>query len=172
VYPKGAYVLHMLRMLMREDKTGDQDFMAMMRDYVATYQDRNPSSEDFKAVVEKHMKPVLDLEGNQRIDWFYRDWIYGTDLPKYRLDYSLKAGDGGKVTFTGKIAQSGVSSDFRMRVPIYFDFDGKWVKVGTVGLAGNATSPEMAINLPKRPKRVSLNANHDVLAAEVVVKEN
>jgi len=172
VYPKGAYVLHMLRMLMREDKNGDQDFMAMMRDYVATYLNQNPSSEDFKAVVEKHMKPVLDLEGNQRMDWFYRDWIYGADLPKYRLDYSFKPGDGGKVTFTGKIAQSGVSSDFRMRVPIYFDFDGRWVKAGTVGLAGNATSPDMVINLPKRPKRVSLNANHDVLSAEVVVKEN
>ncbi len=172
VYPKGAYILNMLRMLMREDKTGDQDFFAMMRDFVTTYTNRDPSSEDFKAVVEKHMKPALDLEGNHRMDWFYRDWIYGTDLPKYRLDYSLKPGDGGKVTFTGKIAQSGVSSDFRMRVPIYFDFDGRWIKVGTVGLAGNSTTEELVIALPKKPKRASLNANHDVLAAEVVVKQN
>jgi hypothetical protein len=27
------------------------------------------------------------------------------------------------------------------------------------------------MDLPKRPKRVLLNANHDVLAAETVVKE-
>jgi hypothetical protein len=172
VYPKGAYILQMLRMLMRDDKTGDQDFMAMMQDYVATYQNRNASSEDFKSVVEKHMKPALDLEGNRRMDWFYRDWIYGAELPKYRLDYSFKPGDGGKVTFQGKVTQSGVSPDFRMRVPIYFDFDGRWVRAGTVGLAGNMTTPEIAVGLPKRPKRVSLNANHDVLAAEMVMKEN
>lgn len=172
VYPKGAYILNMLRMLMREDKTGDQDFFVMMRDFVSTYTNRNPSSEDFKAVVEKHMKPALDLEGNHKIDWFYRDWIYGSDLPKYRLDYSLKPGDGGKVMFTGKIAQSGVSGDFRMRVPIYFDFDGRWVKAGTVGLAGNSTTEELVIALPKKPRRASLNANHDVLAADVVVKQN
>jgi aminopeptidase N len=172
VYPKGAYILQMLRMLMRDDKTGDQDFMAMMQDYIASFENRNHSSEDFKSVVEKHMKPALDLEGNRRVDWFFRDWVYGAELPKYRLDYSFKPGDSGKVTFQGKIAQSGVSPDFRMRVPIYFDFDGRWIRAGTVGLAGNATTPEIAIALPKRPKRVSLNANHDVLAADVVTKEN
>jgi len=171
VYPKGAYTLQMLRMLMRDDKTGDQDFIAMMQDYVSTNLNRNASSEDFKSVVEKHMRPALDLEGNKRIDWFYRDWVYGSELPKYQLDYSFKPGDGGKVTFQGKITQSNVSPDFRMRVPIYFDFDGRWIKVGTIGLLGNTTTSDITIGLPKKPKRVSINANQDVLAADVIVKE-
>jgi hypothetical protein len=171
VYPKGAYILNMIRLMMRDDKTGDQDFLAMMRDYVKTYLNRNPSSEDFRTIVEKHMKPVLDVEGNHSFDWFYRDWVYGTDLPKYRLEYSIKPGEGGKATFTGKITQSEVSPGFAMRVPIYFDFDGRVVRAGYATLKGNMTSGELKINLPKKPKRVLLNANHDVLAAESAVKE-
>jgi hypothetical protein len=171
VYPKGAYILQMIRALMHEDKTGDQDFFEMMQDYVKTFLGRNPSSEDFLAVVEKHMKPVLDPEGNHSFAWFYRDWVYGTDLPKYRLEYSLKPADGGKFLFTGKLTQSGVSPEFVMRVPIYFDFDGKIVRAGYVTLKGASTSGEVKLNLPKKPKRVVLNGFHDVLAAEAVVKE-
>jgi hypothetical protein len=174
VYPKGAYILQMLRMLMRDEKTGDQDFFAMMQDYVKTYLGSNPSSEDFRAMVEKHMKPLLDPEGNHSFAWFYRDWVYGTDLPKYRLEYSVKPASGdsaGKFVFTGKLTQSGVSPEFVMRVPIYFDFDGKMLKAGFVTMKGSSTSSEVKINLPKKPKRVMMNANHDVLAAEAVVKE-
>jgi hypothetical protein len=171
VYPKGAYILQMIRGLMHDDKTGDQDFFAMMQDYVKTYLNRNPSSEDFRAMVEKHMKPILDPEGNHSFVWFYRDWIYGTDLPKYRLEYSVKSADGGKFLFTGKLTQSGVSPEFVMRVPVYFDFDGKMIRAGYVTLKGASTSGEVKINLPKKPKRVVLNAFHDVLAAEAVVKE-
>lgn len=172
VYPKGAYILQMIRMLMRDDKTGDQDFIAMMKDYVKTHLYRNATSESFLAVVAKHMKPAMDLDGSHNMDWFKREWIYGTDLPKYHLDYSLKpAPVDGKVRMTLKLTESDVSPDFVMRVPIYLDFDGRVVRVGTVAMHGNMTTPEIPIDLPKRPKRVIIGANHDVLAAETVVKE-
>jgi hypothetical protein len=58
-----------------------------------------------------------------------------------------------------------------MGVPIYFDFDGHPARAGAVALLGNMTSSEVKIRLPKKPKHVLLNANHDVLAAETVVKE-
>jgi hypothetical protein len=73
--------------------------------------------------------------------------------------------------FTAKVTQSGVSSGFVMGVPIYFDFDGNLLRAGSVALLGNMTSNEVKLRLPKKPKRVLLNANHDVLAAETVVKE-
>jgi aminopeptidase N len=170
VYPKGAYILQMLRMLMREDKTGDDDFLAMMQDYVKTHLNRNATSETFKAVVEKHMKPVLDMEGNHRIDWFYRDWVYSSEMPKYRLEYSI-AMDGGKAHFTGRLTQSDVSANFLMRVPIYFEIDGHMLRAGFVSMRGNTTSNELKIALPKKPKRVVLNAFHDILASDITVKE-
>jgi Peptidase family M1 domain len=165
VYPKGAYILQMIRMMM-----GDQDFSDMMRDYVKTHLYQNATSESFLTVVAKHMKPTMDLDGTHTMDWFKKEWIYGTDLPKYRMEYSLKTTDG-KVRLSAKITESDVSPDFMMRVPIYLDFDGKLVRAGSSLLRGNMTTAEILMDLPKKPKRVLLCANHDVLAAEMVVKE-
>ena len=170
VYPKGAYILNMIRRMMFDDKSRDDDFFAMMQDYVKTYSGCNPSTEDFRAMVEKHMKPILDAMGNHTFDWFFRDWVYGNDLPKYRMEYSLKQGENGSTQFSAKLTQSDVAPDFLMRVPIYFDFDGKIIRAGFATMKGSMTT-DMKINLPKKPKRVMLNAFHDVLAAEAVVKE-
>ena len=171
VYPKGGFVVHMLRYLMYDRDTGDKDFIAMMHDFVATYLNQNASTESFKFIVEKHMKPALDLEKNGKMDWFFREWVYGTEVPSYRMDYSLAPEPGGKFMFTAKVTQSGVSDRFLMGVPIYFDFDGHIMRAGSVALLGNMTSSEVKLRLPKKPKRVLLNAMHDVLASEAVVKE-
>ncbi|MGC9946322.1 MAG: carboxypeptidase regulatory-like domain-containing protein [Bryobacteraceae bacterium] len=170
IYPKGGFALHMLRYLMYDRDTGDKDFIAMMHDFVATYMNQNASTESFKSIVEKHIKPSLDLERNGKMDWFFRQWVYGTEVPSYRMEYSLAPEPDGKFLFTAKVTQSGVSSKFVMGVPIYFDFDGHVVRAGEVALLGNMTSNEVKVRLPKKPKRVLLNANHDVLAAEIVVK--
>jgi hypothetical protein len=171
IYPKGGFVLHMLRYLMFDRDTGDKDFIAMMHDFVSTYLNQNASTESFKSVVEKHMKPALDLERNGKMDWFFREWVYGTEIPSYRMEYSLAPEPGGKFLFTAKVTQSGVSPQFVMGVPIYFDFDGHVQRAGAVALLGNMTSNEFKLRLPKKPKHVLLNANHDVLAAETAVKE-
>jgi hypothetical protein len=166
VYPKGGYILHMLRSLMWNAKTGDQDFMAMMHDFVIANTGKNASTEDFRDAVNRHMRKDMDLEGNGRIDWFFREWVYGTDIPSYRMQYSLSPADQGKMLLKGTITQSGVSENFRMRVPVSLDFDGNLTRLGSIGLIGNQTSPEFKVMLPKKPKRVLLNAHHDVLAAE------
>ena len=169
VYSKGAWFLQMLRMMMRDEKTGDQDFMALMRGYVQTYLHKSASTEDFMQIVNKHMKSTMDAEGNHRMDWLFRDWIFGSDLPKYRFEYTLTPADGGKVTLEGKLTQSDVSPDFQMMVPLYLDFDGHWIRGGMIRIRGNTAT--MKATLPKMPKRISLNVNHDVLAAEITVKK-
>ncbi len=152
IYSKGAAILHMLRMMMWDPKTGDQRFSAMMRDFVQTHFNQNVSTDDFKRAVEKHMIPELNLAGNGRMDWFFDQWVYGTALPDYKLEYRLEPADGGKTRLLCKVTQSQVDSDFVMRVPIYIDFDGGVRRLGTVVLNGNSTSPEIDVMLPKKPK--------------------
>ncbi len=170
VYAKGGYVLHMLRMLMRDENGGDGAFGAMMQDFVKANYNGSASTESFKEIAEKHMPPGLDLEGNKRLDWFFRQWVYGTDIPRYRLDYSVSQADGGWV-LKGAVTQDGVSDNFLMRVPVYLDFDGTVMRLGMVFVHGNTTGKEFQIKLPKRPKRVFLNAWGDILASETVAKE-
>ncbi|MGH9840984.1 MAG: carboxypeptidase regulatory-like domain-containing protein [Blastocatellia bacterium] len=168
IYPKGGYVLHMLRWMMHDRQTGDQKFIAMMRDFVKSHFNDNASTESFKAVVEKHMTPQMDLEGNKRMDWFFQQWVYGTEVPRYRLDYSLTPDADGKTLLKATVTQSEVSPGFKMLVPMYLDFDGKIMRFGSATLIGNSTTPEFQVKLPQKPKRVLINYHHDVLAVESV----
>jgi len=170
LYYKGGYVLHMLHQMMYDRQNGDKAFMEMMQDFVKTYYNRNASTEAFKRVVDKHMIPQkMDLTGNNTMDWFFLQWVYGTEIPRYRLDYTLTPQDGGKCLLTFKITQSDVSQGFRMPVPIYLDLDGsKIVRLGDVKMLGSSTSDEIKVPLPQKPKRVLINANYDVLASESV----
>jgi aminopeptidase N len=164
VYPKGGYILHMLRMMMWEPKTGDEAFKAMMRDFVKSHFHQNASTESFKKVVERHMKPVMDLDRNGRMDWFFNQWVYGTEVPRYRLDYTLTPESDGKFLLKGTLTQSEVSDRFKMPVPVYLDLDGKVMRLGQVGVTGRSPA-EFSVRLPQKPKRVLLNASHDVLAS-------
>jgi hypothetical protein len=143
-----------------------------MHDFVKTYTGRNASSEDFLSVVNRHVKKSMDLEGNGRADWFFRDWVYGVEIPSYHLDYSLTPAEQGKTLLTGKITQSGVSDNFAMLLPVYVEFDVLPQRIGSVPLRGNHTSNEFKVMLPKKPKRVLINANHDVLAAQSTASGN
>lgn len=99
------------------------------------------------------------------MDWFFREWVYGTDIPRYKLEYRLEDAGGGKTKLTGKVTQSGVSDSFAMAVPIYLDFgNGNPVRLGSSNIFGNATTPEFEVMLPKRPKAVFLCWFDDVLA--------
>ena len=168
VYPKGGYILHMLRAIMYDRETEDKRFIDMMHDFVKTNFNQNASTENFKRVVEKYMTPRMDLDGNKRMDWFFNEWVYGTELPRYKLEYTLTDEAGGKATLKFTVRQSGVSESFKMLVPLYLDFDGKWVRLGEATLIGNSLTPEFTVKLPKRPKHVALNAFHDVLALESI----
>jgi hypothetical protein len=52
-----------------------------------------------------------------------------------------------------------------MPVPIYVDMDGHILRLGSIPILGNATSKEIQVTLPKRPKKVMLNYWHDILEA-------
>ena len=56
-----------------------------------------------------------------------------------------------------------MTPDFIMPVPIYLDFDGQIVRLGTARMVGNTTESGLQVTLPKKPKRVMINYRHDVL---------
>ena len=173
VYPKGAFVLQMLRSLMWDKETQDKDFIALMHDFVTSEFNQNASTERFRTLVTKHMKANMDLGGDHTMNWFFNQWVYGTELPRCRMEYSLKPAADGKVLLTGTVTQSDVSNDFRMAEgpDLCGEIDRQTVRLGSAVVAGNASSPEFKLLLPKRPKRVGANLYADVLALETVNQE-
>ena len=110
----------------------------------------------------------MDLEGNQKMDWFFNEYVYGTQLPTYKLDYSFDTGADGDVVLSLKVTQSNVNDDFRMPVPIYLELaEGGMSFLGRARLTGN-TSVEQKVplkGLKAKPRRAVLNYYDDVLAS-------
>ena len=163
IYPKGAYILHMLRMMMFKQTTRDTAFQAMMRDFVQTYFNKDVSTEDFKRIVEKHITPEMNVTQDGKMDWFFNEWVYGTEIPSYKLEYKI----GSDGTLSGRITQSGVSNNFAMVVPLYADFGKGWAKLGSATLVGNSSVDLGNLRLPSVPKKAAICALNDVLAISI-----
>jgi hypothetical protein len=74
-FDKGAWVLHMLRHVM-----GDEKFFSALRAYVKAYSYRNVATEDFRAVCERVY--------GKSLEWFFAQWVYGVSRPTYRVSWS------------------------------------------------------------------------------------
>jgi len=168
IYPKGAYILHMLRMMMYSNHTGDQDFKATMHDFVQTYSGRAASTEDFKAVVEKHMTPEMQRIGSGKMNWFFDEYVYGTALPTYKLDSSFDKNGEGDVVLSVRVTQSGVDDSFRMLVPVYVELANSHITIlGRMTLVGNSSQDAQVSlkGIKDTPRRVMVNYYDDVLAS-------
>jgi aminopeptidase N len=161
-YPKGAYILEMLRSIMYSPEDGDKAFIVMMHEFVDTHRGKLASTESFKEVVDKHVSKIMDLNGNHRLDWFFREWVYGTQVPKYSFDYQLSPADGGKTKLHMTITQSEVDSNFAMLVPVFADFGKGWTRIGQVAVGGTTPRTVETI-LPTAPKKVGLNVYKEIL---------
>ncbi len=170
VYGKGAFVLHMLRMLMWDasSPTPDARFIAMMKDFVSTHAGKSVTTADFQQVVERHMVPPMDATGDGKMDWFFEQWVYGSDLPRYTQDLKLEKAGANRWRVHGTIAQEGVPPTFRALVALYFDFGkGSVARFGTLAMVGSVEKPvDVTLEVARKPRRVVLNARHEVLARD------
>lgn len=165
-YSKGAYILQMLKSLMFDDhpagKNPNQAFIDMMHDFMESHQNAPASTESFKAIAEKHMTKQMDLQDNGKLDWFFREWVYGTQVPRYQLKYEIQRGEGKEVTVRLEITQSEVDPQFAMLVPVYGDFGQGMVRLGQVAVAGSSTRTAV-FHLDREPKKMALNVYREVL---------
>lgn len=74
IYKKGAYVLHMLRGIMGDDK-----FFTALRMFVKENQYGNIDTERFKNICEK--------VSGESLDYFFEQWIHGEYFPQYSFTF-------------------------------------------------------------------------------------
>jgi len=104
----------------------------------------------------------MDLAGNGKLDWFFDEWVYGMQVPRYHFEYQLVPADGGKVKLHMTITQSEVDEHFAMLVPVFADFGKGMARLGQIAIAGNSAQ-SVEVLLPTQPKKVALNAYKDIL---------
>jgi hypothetical protein len=153
---KGAAVMQMLRLVMQDPKAANPDarFIAMMRDFVATYTGRNASTQDFQRVVEKHV--------GESMDWFFNQWVYGTEIPHYEFTYELTGSDPAKPVLKMSLTQSEVSDSFFMRMPVYAHINGQPRLLTFINVKGSHTVTG-EVQLPLRPEKVTIDETRSIL---------
>jgi hypothetical protein len=159
IYYKGAYVLEMLRAILEDPRQPEPDsrFIAMMRDFVVSYAGRNASTADFQRIVEKYTREPMN--------WFFNEWVYGTETPEYDFTYALRPGDGDKTLLQLSLTQKGVSDQFESRVPVYATAGGTLRRLGLIRIKGSTTA-KGEVSLPFHPDKVTLDEYHDFLGIE------
>jgi Peptidase family M1 domain len=166
IYAKGAYVLQMLRMQMMNPRepSGDADhaFKEMMQDYCKTYDNKAASTEDFKAIVEKHMTAGMDLDHNHKMDWFFNQYVFGMGEPQYTFHATTQVTPDGKTHITGTLTRAGVPDTWKDAIPLYAHVGDRTIKMGLL----SSTHPIEPIDATVGGKidRVSINDYEDLLA--------
>ncbi|MGD2135030.1 MAG: M1 family aminopeptidase, partial [Gemmatimonadales bacterium] len=156
VYLKGAWVVHMLRLLMLDLRTMNEDaFAAMLRDFYTTYRGQQVTTGDFQRVVEQHMRMPMD--------WFFDQWVYGSAIPTYHVAHRSDRMPDGRYQVTVRVRQEGVPEDFRMWVPVSVDLGGdRWARL-RVEVAASVSEIELP-PMPSEPRGIRFNELEAVLA--------
>ncbi|HEY6385056.1 MAG TPA: hypothetical protein VIX91_05170, partial [Candidatus Acidoferrum sp.] len=150
IYSKGSWVIHMLREMLRQPGAKDPDagFVALLHTLATKYAYRALSTDDLQREIEGVMTPAMDLEGGGSMEWFFEQWVRGTGIPRYRVEFSTHHTDKGEVV-RGKLFQTGVPHSFIASVPLYANNGvGHSVYLGAVVAAGPETSFHFLTQFP------------------------
>lgn len=155
VYYKGAWVLHMLRNLLIDRETGSEDlFAGLMKEVFDRFNGSTISTAGFQSLIEDYLG--IDMQ------WFFDEWVYGTDIPKYHFAYTTEDLPDGNVNMKVRVRQEDVPEDFLMPVPILLTFGQQGTAVVSVPVTGAEFETEFV--LPEEPSDVTFNASQAVLA--------
>jgi hypothetical protein len=164
IYGKGSWVIHMLRMMLRNPEApgADARFQQFLHFVLTEYRYKTLSNADFQKSVEKFMTPAMDLEGSHKMDWFFEEWVQGTSIPHYVVEFSSKA-QGKDFLVTGKLKQEDTSEEFTAPVPLYVARSQlKPVFLGVVDTLGRETPFRFRSQIPVT--KILIDPNMTVLS--------
>lgn len=163
IYSKGAWVIHMLHELLRQPNSNDPDarFIALLHTLITKYAQTALSTEQLQHEVEAVMTPRMALEGGHSMDWFFDQYVRGTGIPHYKVDFSSHRTEKG-FQVRGTLHQSHVPRSFIAPVPIYANVGtGHSVLLGTVISTGDET--KFSFTTPSEPHKLLIDPRMTLL---------
>ena len=143
-YYKGPLVVHMLRTLLRMRTGKDDAFRKTLKDFLAEYDVKAASTEDFRRVLERN------LCGSD-MGWFFDAWIYGAEIPSYTWSYDVKP-EGDAFAVTIDVERRDVSDNFMAVIPVRLEFEGG--KQGYIFIPNKQARQTVTQKIPMKPKNV------------------
>jgi aminopeptidase N len=149
-YPKGAWVLHMLR-----SQLGPDLFREVVKTYLTRHRDGIVTTDDLQQALE-------DVSGLS-FDQFFDQWVYHGGHPELAVEYGWEA-DTKMARISVRQTQT-VSPQvplFRLPLPVRFILPGGAVKETTLEV--QAANEEYYITLPSAPEMIRIDPASTVLA--------
>jgi len=155
IYKKGAWVLHMLNSMLLNTETGsDSVFVEIVRSFYKEHFGKRVSTADFHNWVEQ--KSGLEL------DWFFDQWVYGTEIPEYKIAKKVSETADGQWLVQLQIEQKDVSPGFQMPMLIGIELEDKSILTKRIRIDQPFNEYEFTVN--QKPKDVLYNHRESVLA--------
>jgi aminopeptidase N len=159
VFYKGAYVYHMLR-----NTVGDDKFFNLLKSYYSSNKGQNASIDQFEALAEK--------TAGSNLRGFFGLWVDSTGVPEFKVDYSIVRTKEGKFKVRGTVRQN--IDSFRGPVEIALESEGGREGRTMIDLKG--TSADFEISSDGKPLDVVVDPQNrylrisDALRTSVVVR--
>jgi hypothetical protein len=164
IYAKGTWVVHMLRMMLRDPAAADPDarFRRLLHDLLEAHRFAPLSEVALRAQIAGAMTPDMDLEGDRSMDWFFDQWVHSTGIPRYAVEFGVTP-EGPSFLVRGTLHQTGVPATFLARVPLYaVSASGKQILAGWVATSGEDTT--FRFKLRTRPRHLVVDPTHTILS--------
>jgi len=159
VFYKGAYVYHMLRTTIGDDK-----FFNLLKTYYANYKGKNSGIEDFEN--------LADQVSGQKLRGFFGMWIDSTGVPEFKVEYSIIRTKEGKFKVRGTVRQN--MDSFRGPVGVALEAEGGRESKTTLDMRG--TSMDFDLSSDGKPLEVVVDPENrylrisDAIRVSVVVR--
>lgn len=145
VFYKGAMVYRMLR-----ETIGKEKFDALLRQFLQEYRGKNASIDEFERLTTR-------LAG-QNMRFFFAQWIEGTGVPEFNVDYQIIRTRAGKFRTRGTVRQT--IEALRMPVELMLRTEGD-NQTATVRLEGR--SEDFNFESTGQPLEVVVDPNYKIL---------
>ena len=155
VYGKGAWILHMLRRRM-----GDERFLGVLSELRRRFEWKSVDTEGFRLLAADFLPPKSP---DPKLEAFFDQWVYSSGIPTLHMKYSL-AGKAPALKLTVTVEQSGVDDEFSAAVPVEIQL-GKAKPVTRLVRTSNEPAV-FTIALRQAPTKVLLDPGNSVLAVK------
>ena len=153
-FSKNAVVQDMLRYIM-----GDEKFFAAMKHIFKAYRGKRAGFKDYQKAMEKYY--------GESLEWFFKEWFYGTGYPSYEvsMEKPVKEGDKYKTGVFVKQLQEG--EPFVMLMDVTFYGEGKEKTFSRKMV--DVRNEKLTFHLDFKPEKVEIDKN-GILLKDVVYK--
>lgn len=129
IFYKGAYVYHMLR-----GTIGDDKFFNLIKNYYTTYKGQSANIEDFESLADK--------VAGQKLRGFFGLWVDSTGVPEFKTEYTILRTKEGKFRVRGAVRQN--MDSFRGPVTVAIEAEGGRESKETLDMRGTSADFDMA----------------------------